>query len=140
MHEKNDLIIFMRENILCNIYVKIRVQNLSVSFKKYVSNIFTFFYLYMLEKVLFQGHIFELEISMDLHVLRPPLNPRIIFLAVGLCIVCYQHNSKANYDKNIMFGVLPFLSHVDATWNFSWRLNKNYVYVQEYTHTRAHKF
>ena len=45
---------------------------------------FTFSYLYV-EKVLFLGQIFEVEILMDLHVLRTP-NPKIILLWFDLCV------------------------------------------------------
>ena len=44
------------------------------------------------------------------------LNPKIIFLANGLCVcvsvcVCYQHNSKTNHSRNIKFGI-QHLYHV----------------------------
>ena len=60
----------------------------------------------MVDKVLFWGQNFEMEILMDLHVMRTP-DPKITFLVFGLSVcVCYQHNSKTNYNRNIKFGIL----------------------------------
>ena len=46
---------------------------------------------------------------LELYMFWGPLNPEIIFLAVGLCVclsVCYQHNSKTNYSRIIKLGFL----------------------------------
>ena len=89
---------------------------------------FIFFLLSKVEKVMFWGQIFEMEILMDLHVLRSPESEKHIFsvwsvcMCVCLCVcvcvclsvclcVCYQHNSKTNYSRNIKFGILH-LYHV----------------------------
>ena len=47
------------------------------------------------------------------------------FLAVGLWVrafVSCQGNSKTNYSRNTKLGILHL--YVDATWNFSWKLDK----------------
>ena len=47
------------------------------------------------------------------------LNPKIIFLAVDLC-VCYQHSPwKKNNIGNFKFSILSFALFVDGIWNFS---------------------
>ena len=66
--------------------------------RQYMGLLVTFSCPHMVEKVFIWGQIFEIEILMDLQVLRF-LNPKITFLAVGEC-VCYQHNWKLNYSKN----------------------------------------
>ena len=49
-------------------------------------------------KVLFWGQIFEMDILMDLHVMRTPESKNHIFSfwSVCTCRVCYQHSSKTN--------------------------------------------
>ena len=77
------------------------------SISAYAALLVTFSYLYV-EKVLFLSQIFEVEILMDLHVLRSPESENHIFskwsvymcLCVCLC-VCYQHNSKTSNSRNI---------------------------------------
>ena len=84
--------------------------------------IFTFSYL-LTEKVLFSGQISEMEILMELHVLRSPESENHIFsvwcvyacvcVCVCVCVclsVCYQHNTKINYSRIFKFGILR-LSH-----------------------------
>ena len=52
------------------------------------SSFFTFSYL-KVEKVLFLGQIFEMEILMDLHVLRSPESENLIFSKWSVCVcVC----------------------------------------------------
>ena len=50
--------------------------------------------------MLFLSQIFEAEILMNLHVMRSPESENRIFN------VCYQHNSKTNFSRNIKFGIL----------------------------------
>ena len=89
---------------------------------------------------MFWGQIFELEILMDLHVLKAPESEDRIFevwsvcmcvciyiyiyVCVSVClIVCYQNNSKTNYSINIKFGML-YLYHVQMllkTFYKDWR-------------------
>ena len=76
---------------------------------------FAFSYL-QVEKVLFLCQIFEVEIFMDLHVLRSPESENHIFSVWSVCLcdsmcLCYQHNSKTNFSRNIKFGILH-LYHV----------------------------
>ena len=67
-------------------------------------------------KYYFGGQIFNIEILIDLHVLRSPQSENYIFCVWSVCMcVClcvgYQHNSKANYSRNIKFDILH-LYHV----------------------------
>ena len=59
---------------------------------------FTFFYPYILEKVLFLVQIFETEILMDLHILRSPESEDHIFsgcaMRVSVCACSVILNSK----------------------------------------------
>ena len=63
------------------------------------------------------GQIFEVDILMDLNVLRLPETENHIFsgwsvyTCVCLCI-CYQHNLKTNNSKNFKFGII----HLYHTW------------------------
>ena len=82
-------------------------------------NIFTFTFLFflfslthvMVEKVLFLSQNFELEISMNLHVMKTPKSEKHIFgLRVCACLcVCHQYNSKTNYSRNTKIGILYFI-------------------------------
>ena len=75
------------------------------------------FFLYLTYKwrnSCFLGQIFEVEILMELHVLRYPESEKHIFSVWSVCVclcVCYQHNSKTNYSRKIKFGILH-LHHV----------------------------
>ena len=82
------------------------------------SPLIIFSYRCMIKKVLFQSQIFEIEILIDLHVLRSPKSESHIFskwsvckcVCLGVCVcvclcVCYQYNSKTNYSRNIKFGI-----------------------------------
>ena len=65
----------------------------------------------IVEKSLFFSQIFEMEILVDLHVVRASKSKNHIFSAWCVCIcmclcVCYQHNTKTNYSRNIKFGIL----------------------------------
>ena len=69
----------------------------------------------MVEKVLFLGQIFEMEILMDLHVMRTSESKNHIFSIWSVCTcvcvcdclcVCYHYYSKSNYSRNIKFGIL----------------------------------
>ena len=64
---------------------------------------------FIVEKQLFWSHIFEVEVLMDLHVLRCPESENHSFrglsVRMDVCI-CYQHNSKANYRRIFKFGTL----------------------------------
>ena len=76
---------------------------------------------------LFSGYTFEMEILIDLQVLRSPESENNIFSVWSVCMcacvcvcvcvcvsvcacvcayVCYQHNSKTNCSKNIKFTIL----------------------------------
>ena len=98
-------------------YIKIYSRELYID----LSVIKCTFYV-MVEKVLFFGQIFEMEILVDLHVMRIPESEKHIFsfwsvcvcVCVCLCVclcVSYQHNSKTNYSRNIKFSLLH-LYHV----------------------------
>ena len=70
----------------------------------------------MSQKVLLLGHIFGTDIFLGLHVLRYPESKNHIYNGWSLCVcvclsVCYQHNSKTNYSRNIKLGILH-LYHV----------------------------
>ena len=58
----------------------------------------------MVEKVLFWGQIFEIEILMDLQILSSPESENHIFSGwfVYVC-ACYEHSSKINSSKNLVF-------------------------------------
>ena len=49
----------------------------------------------MVEKVLFLGQIFEMEIFMDLHGMRSPEYKNHSFSDWSVCVF-YHHNSKTN--------------------------------------------
>ena len=66
----------------------------------------------MVEKVLFWGHVFEMVNLIDVRIMRSPESKNNIFSAWSVCMcVCYQHNSKKNYSRNIKFGIL-YLYHI----------------------------
>ena len=72
----------------------------------------------MAEKILFWGQIFEMEILMDLHIMRSPETVNYIFSVWSVCMyvslcVPYQYNSKTNYIRNIKFGIL-YLYHIST--------------------------
>ena len=84
----------------------------------------------MVEKVLFWGQIFKMEILMDLNVMRfpEPENHIFSFWFVWLC-VCYPHSSeKKKLQQKHQIWYSTIASCTDATWNFSWRSDKNSVY------------
>ena len=80
---------------------------------------------YILDLKLFQLFYFLLPISREsivfwvkflkwrfwwIYTFWGPLNPKITFLANGLCVcvcvcVCYQHDSETNYSRNTKFGI-----------------------------------
>ena len=65
----------------------------------------------MVEKVLLLDQIFELEILIDLHVMRSPESENNIFSIWSVCVcacVRYQHYSKKNYSRNMKFGILTY--------------------------------
>ena len=85
----------------------------------------------MIEKVLFSCQIFENVILIDLHFMRSQNVFNVLSVCVSVC-VCYQHNSKTNYSRNIKFSILlsyhiQFVSY-QATWNFLWGSDKNSMY------------
>ena len=58
-------------------------------------------------------NFFEIEILMDLHVMRDPESVNHIFCvwSVYMCVcmslcVCYQHNLKTNCSRSFKFGIL----------------------------------
>ena len=64
---------------------------------------FIFYYPYLVNKVLLLRQIFEVEISMELHVFRS-LESENLILGVGLCVcvcvfICYQYNSKTKLES-----------------------------------------
>ena len=83
--------------------------------------IFTFSYTWIVNKVLFLGQIFEMEILIDWHVLRYPEFENHTFNDLPVSLL--SANSNVNYSRNSKFDVLH-LYHVDATWNFLERLDK----------------
>ena len=42
---------------------------------------------------------------MDLNILMPPKSENQIFNGLIYMYVCYKHNSKTNYSRNIKFGI-----------------------------------
>ena len=92
-------------------------------FQIYWYRFFTFSYLYMVEKVLFFSHIFGIKFLMDLHVLRATESENHIFSGWSVC-VCLKN--KVQQKPRIWYST--FASYVDATWNFSWKSDKNSVY------------
>ena len=99
------------------IFCLLRLENI----EKVFTNLFTLPYVsifllslthVMIEKVLFFGQIFKMEILMNLHVMRSPQSKNHIFSVSSVCMcVCYQHNSKTNCSRSIKFGILN-LYHV----------------------------
>ena len=89
----------------------------------------------MAEKVLFLGQLFEMEILMDLHVLRSPESENHIFSVWSeyVCVcVCDEHNSETNCSRNIKFGILHLYHiqillktfHIDRTKTLCTRAHK----------------
>ena len=73
----------------------------------------SFSYPYKVKKVMFWSRIFEMEILMDLHVLRSPESENHIFskwsvciCVGGECVFFYQHNSKTKCSRIFKFGIL----------------------------------
>ena len=63
----------------------------------------------IVEKILFYGHIFEVEIWMNLHDIKSPKSENQILSVFSVCMcACYHHNSEINYSSNIKFGILHF--------------------------------
>ena len=100
------------------IHIYIYIYGL-LQFQEYSLTYFYFLLPIRRESIVF-GQIFEMEILMDLHVLRSPESEKHIFslqsvcmcVCVSVCLcICYQHNSKTNYSRNIKFGIL-YLYHV----------------------------
>ena len=76
----------------------------------------------MVEKVLLLGQIFEMEIIMDLHVLRSPESENHIFSDWSVCkcvcvCVCYKPNSKTNHSRNFKVGILHLYHNTDTIRN-----------------------
>ena len=79
------------------------------------------FYFIIVEKILFWGQTFELEILMSLHVLRSPEYENHIFSGWCVCIcVCYQHNSKASYAET---SILAFYICITCRCNSKFFMN-----------------
>ena len=76
--KKNDV------KISC-IYINISLSNLMIVYYLLAKAFITFSYLEE-EKVLFWGQIFEVEILMDLHVLRSPVYEKHIFSVWSVCM------------------------------------------------------
>ena len=64
----------------------------------------------MPEKILFLGQIFEMEILMDLHVLRPPESKIHIFICV--CVISITQKLIIAETLNLYF---TFLSYINVT-------------------------
>ena len=88
-----------------------------LSFKWINLTLFTFSYpCNSRESIVFRSHFLKWK-SWWIYILWGPRNPKIIFLAFGLCVCVYvgvgiclcdynQHNSKTNNSRNIKFGIL----------------------------------
>ena len=64
--------------------------------------------IYRIEKVLFSGRFFEIEFSLDLHVLRSPESENHVFSGWSVCVsvcVCEHHNSRTKSSRMFKFGV-----------------------------------
>ena len=82
---------------------KKRVIQSKAQKKKVVNKIlFTFFYSCLVEKVFYEGEIFEFEN----HVLE-----------LAVCLLSQYLNFKTNYRRNPKSGN-DFISYKDETWNF----------------------
>ena len=65
------------------------------------------------EKNFFFGPIFDMDILMDLHLLKSPKSENHIFNGWSVCVrVCYHLNSKTNYSRNFKFDIV----HLYHTW------------------------
>ena len=66
-----------------------------------------YFLLPISRKVLFRDKISELEIWMDLRVLKSPESENHILRIWSVCMCdCYQHNAKTNHSRIFKFGSL----------------------------------
>ena len=79
---------------------------------KKIPPLFTFFYL-SVEKVLFWGQIFEMEILMDLHVLRSPESENHIFNVWSVCMLSVYLKNKLQLKHQSWN--CAFVSYTDAT-------------------------
>ena len=70
---------------------------------------FNFLLTLVVKKVLFWSQIFEMEILMNLHLLKFSESENHFFSGWSLCMcvcVCYQNYSKIDYNRNFKFGIL----------------------------------
>ena len=75
----------------------------------------------MVKKVLLLGQIFEMEILINLHVMRTPKSKNHIFNISSLCMcVCQSTKLKNKLQQKTEIWYSTFVSYIDATWNFSW--------------------
>ena len=71
----------------------------------------------MEEKVLFLGQIFEMEILMDLHVMKTPESKKSHFyrlVSVHVCVSVISITQKQKQQKHQIW-YSTFVSHTDAT-------------------------
>ena len=89
--------------VVCKRYVT-RVNALNLWYVWIISLayvLFTFSYPYTVEKGLYLGQIFGMEILMDLRFSRRHESENSIFSGWSAYVsICYQHNSKTNYNRS----------------------------------------
>ena len=94
------------------IHIFYKKTNISFSFFQRIIIVLLLLLLLSLTHVLFLGQIFEIEILMELHIMRSPEFENHIFIVWSVCMyVCCQHISKTNNSRNIKFGIL-YLYHI----------------------------
>ena len=75
----------------------------------------------MVAKVLFLGQIFEIDILIDLHVLRSLESKNQIFIGWSVCLTtCYHHYWKNRVQQKLQVWFSSLLKYANNTWNFSW--------------------
>ena len=102
--DSNRLAIYSDNCIVCQVT---RPLTLKIAFLKYILNFFLILFLtYKLRKYCF-GDKFSKWRFWWIYTFWEPLNPKITFLAFGLCVcVCYQHNSKTDCSRIFKFSIL----------------------------------
>ena len=103
-------------------YLCLKVMHLSYRLVFFPNHLITFSYLCNVRESIVFGSKFRNGVFDGFTRYEGPLNPKILFLAFGLC-VCYQHHSKTNYSKDIKFGSLH-LYHIQML-----TINKLVIYV-----------
>ena len=106
----NSEITFVNNHIFCR-RKGVKYRKTKIIVHLHINYIFTFS-IFIVEKVNFQVKFSKWRFWW-IYTFRGPLNPKITFLAFGLCVCvsvcprkCNQHHSKTNYSRNIKFAIL----------------------------------